>query len=490
MVLNQLHNLQNTQKGPRELHVSTRPTVAVDEIPTGFLVHLSTRNPGTGRVITKRFTLKFAAIKKDKLKLTPPVIQGIIQHLLASVPLEEIRERYDARGMVSLVSHFISKISRRKIYEELRKKFAQDGKMPRIYPRQNAPKNKRAPRRRKGKENVENEAEEEEEDEAEGEDGEIDVAGPGEPSTSTSATAADNGGGGPQNTAQKNFDSTVENTKRQLAQLAIPLPSKQSIFIPEHTGVTFGIIGKSFSGKTHFWVHELNKLNKEQLNAYNAILFFTESTSAEPLSMLKKNVKKKMITMDRFCPSLLAVLKRLNDETKNKFKFLVILDDILELRSMLIIKMVLTLRNSNISTVISIQYEKLLTPSQRSSLHNLYIFNLRTESWEYMLKGYLLGNFKELVPALSERENIGKKRLTPSSIAEILRESMNDYICGYDQRRDQLKIYYKRSGGGGGGSKKRKSAIEGDSESEDDGEPKPAPLVVVDQKKKRKKREK
>lgn len=427
----------------------------MDETPTGFMVHLALKDPSSGKIITKKFSLVYTPQKKEKLQLTPTMMQGVIRHLLSKVPLEEIQSTHASRGMSSLVNHFVKKIGKRKIYEQLRSQFTKKGETPQEYPLSASEERKKQQRELAATRRAENR-----------------IAPEIKKAVVPVATSVeeDEGkkNGKKKNSVQRNFESTLEKTRIELkTRLATSLPEK-SIFVPESTGVTYGIIGKSFSGKTHFWVHELNKLTKEELLAYNAILFFTESTSAEPLAALKKTVKKKMITFDRFCPTILAILKRINDETQNQFKFLVILDDILELRNMLVMKMILTLRNSNISTVISIQYEKLIAPAQRSSLHNLYIFNLRTESWEYMLKGYLLGNFKELIPALSERENIGKRRLTPAAIAEILRETMNDYICGYDQRRDVLKIYYKKKEGKRRKGDKKKRKEVSDDEDEDD----------------------
>jgi len=215
-----------------------------------------------------------------------------------------------------------------------------------------------------------------------------------------------------------------------------PLPPK-SIFTPESSGVTYGIVGKSFSGKTTFIVKELNKLTVEELRMYNGIIFFTESANADPLKDLSERVKEKMILTDRFCPKILQVLKKLNDSTHNMFKFLVIFDDILQLRGMLLTKSILTLRNSNISTVISIQYEKLMNPAQRSSIHNMYIFNLRTESWEYMLRGFILGNIKEMLPSMKQEKSVVK-------VAQNLRQCMDDYILYYDQRRDEIVLWNKK----------------------------------------------
>lgn len=232
--------------------------------------------------------------------------------------------------------------------------------------------------------------------------------------------------------------SMKEEVLKEIESKVTPIPA-ESIFRPESTGVTYAMIGKSFSGKTTFIVNDLNKLTEEQLKAYNAIIFFTESSHAQPLKDLAPHVKTKTILIDRFCPLVLQALKRINDATKNLFKFLVIFDDIISLRGNLITKCILTLRNSNISTVISIQYEKLLSPAQRSSVHNMYLFNLRSESWEFLLKGYLLGNVKELLPqSLGEVKSVVK-------VSQMLRETMDPFILYYNQREDKTFIWNKKT---------------------------------------------
>lgn len=222
---------------------------------------------------------------------------------------------------------------------------------------------------------------------------------------------------------------------KHIESIAQPIPST-SIFIPESTGVTYAMIGKSFSGKTTFIVNELNKLTEEQLRQYNVIVFFTESANAEPLQNLAPHVKSKMVMLDRFCPKILLVMKKLNDATKNMFKFLIIFDDILALRGELVTKCVATLRNSNISTAISIQHDKFINPAQRGSVHNMFIFNLRTESWEYMLRGFILGNVRQLIPPLRDVKSVMK-------VAQSLRETMDDYILYYNQRKDETFIWNK-----------------------------------------------
>jgi len=225
-------------------------------------------------------------------------------------------------------------------------------------------------------------------------------------------------------------------TKQILERIALPSPPT-SVFKPEETGVTYALIGKSMSGKTTFLVNNLNLLTDKELNEYNAIIYFTKSPNASPLEGLDMRIRNRFIMIGRFCPRVLMALKRLNDETDLMFKFLVIFDDILKLRGGLLSECILTLRNSNISTALSIQYEKLMTPAQRASVHNVYIFNLRTEQWEFFLKGFIVGNIKEIVPPLRAVKRVWE-------VAQTMREVMNPYILYYDQRNDKTMFFHKK----------------------------------------------
>ena len=225
-------------------------------------------------------------------------------------------------------------------------------------------------------------------------------------------------------------------TATYMKMLSTPIPP-QSIFVPEPTGVTYACIGKSFSGKTTFIVNELNKLTPTELEAYTAIFFFTTSPNAKPLANLSPHVKTKFILVPRFCTKILHALKKINDETNLAFKFLVIFDDILTLRGPLLDSCILTLRNCNISTMISIQYQKLMTPAQRSSVHKMYIFNLKTPDWEFLLKGFLGGDIRDMIPPLSTLR-------FESRMAMILNKVMGKYILYYNQREDEVQIWNKR----------------------------------------------
>lgn len=205
-----------------------------------------------------------------------------------------------------------------------------------------------------------------------------------------------------------------------------------------NTGATYAVLGPSFSGKTTLLVDGLNRLTRDELDAYDGIFFFTESENAEPLEGLSDRVRAKFMGIYKcFCKQILAVIKKLNDLTKNGFRFLVVFDDITTLRGDAITKMVLTLRNAGISTVLLIQHSKLLNPGQRQSIHHYYIFNLRTEEWVYMLQGFLATHIRDLFPEVANARS--------QETAEFLRSFMRDKIIHFDQRTDTIEFFSKES---------------------------------------------
>jgi len=375
--------------------------VKVAKIKTGYRIAVIYVSPTTNKPKSKAFTLSMSNDHKYASVWNPAVVLGAARRVFMSLRPEDINRRYTPRGLSSLLRNFLRTISRRKSSKHLLSKYETEGLGPDPLLVHNSART---------------------------------------PSIKVpSNTGAAEGSHPLERTVTSNADIEL-NALSDLQRISINLPDAKSAFLPENTGVTYAIIGKSFSGKTTFIVRELNKLNHHQLVAYNAILFFTESTSAEPLKELNGDVRKRMIVMDRFCPRVLQAIKKINNETKNKFKFLVIFDDIIDLRGNLLTKSILTLRNANISTIISIQYEKLLNPAQRSSVHNMYIFNLRSPSWEYMLKGFLMGEVTNKLQSVKD----AKPPLKAARLSQLLNEVMPKFILFYDQRRD-ITTFYKKN---------------------------------------------
>ena len=220
--------------------------------------------------------------KRAKLKLTESLIVGILKKVMHRTTLQEIKSEHSKKGISSLVHNFIKKLSRRKVFEDERDLLEADGAEPEHKPTAPRPKKSLTVKGKTYSPKSEPQP---------------------EPSPKERIDNSTSSG-------MLSLKGAVEN---ELDEVAIPF-TKKSAFAPEETGVTYAAIGKSFSGKTTFLVKQLNLLTKKELRQYNAIVFFTESPFAPPLKDVKPEVRRRMIVMDRFCPTILRMLKRLNDE--------------------------------------------------------------------------------------------------------------------------------------------------------------------------------
>jgi len=80
------------------------------------------------------------------------------------------------------------------------------------------------------------------------------------------------------------------------------------------------------------------------------------------------------------CEDLIGVQRYINQETNNHYNFLNIFDDILNLRyKKLIEELVCKDRNSNISSIISIQDFTMIPPSIRNNVNSFALFKPNTE---------------------------------------------------------------------------------------------------------------
>lgn len=186
------------------------------------------------------------------------------------------------------------------------------------------------------------------------------------------------------------FNST-ESTIKDLADNANPFQSVNDISVwpkggllgvdPENkqTGRSVLFLGASFSGKTYLLVKELNKIYPDE---YDGIFLFTESTNAEDLQRIKPQIRERVRIFKGWKPTVVDFLKKLNDKLQNRFRFLIILDDIVtEKFSKTLSKMILTYRNANISCCVLIQFPSLINKSSRSSFHNVVILGGKSLEW-------------------------------------------------------------------------------------------------------------
>lgn len=197
-------------------------------------------------------------------------------------------------------------------------------------------------------------------------------------------------------------------------------------------GQTHIIFGKSFSGKSTFLVNNINKLKRDD---YFKIIIFTESINCEPFKKLNYE-RLPILLFDRFIPKIVEFLKNINDNTKNRYRFLIIFDDILNVRNNLINKMFCIFRNSNISTVVLTQYTKLITPASRNNCHHIYITNLKPNEFGW---GSILPTLG-ITSSLSKKFKTNNKLLLYEKIAEFMGKNK---ILYYNGKNEEFKFFLR-----------------------------------------------
>ena len=126
-------------------------------------------------------------------------------------------------------------------------------------------------------------------------------------------------------------------------------------------------LGSSFSGKTYWLTDELSRVKEYE---YDLIILFTESVNAKPLQKLRE--RPDLIIKEGFDESIPNFLKNLNNKLKLRFRFLLILDDIIgenSSRQSVLGRMITIFRNSGINTVFLSQYPTLIQKHCRGNFH-------------------------------------------------------------------------------------------------------------------------
>lgn len=196
----------------------------------------------------------------------------------------------------------------------------------------------------------------------------------------------------------KKIKSDIENLL-PLEEICVKNCSKELNFIKmdedNNSGNSIVLIGSSKSGKSTAMMHIYNRyFNKKK---YVSTLFSINShipiykTSGDLIK-----VNKFVNDSER----LIKDMKKINMDSKppNKWKFCILLDDIVDARySRVLNALLLTYRNANFSSLVSIQYPKLLSKSARCSANNLLFFsqNLQ-EGIETVLRSFLGAEFAKM----------------------------------------------------------------------------------------------
>lgn len=176
----------------------------------------------------------------------------------------------------------------------------------------------------------------------------------------------------------------------------IILESKQKLQDgAQKNGVTFALIGSSGCGKStvirKIFIEKIfdKKILIEKGEKKEFIIqIFTESSKSDAFQNLHKDIiiDSKGLDQDNinFC-------YHMNEGYDKKYNFLIILDDVIDIQyKNLVRRMFLTMRNTNISSIISLQYPNLIPKSIRTSVYFTLLFHMNNdEAVEIVVRGWL-----------------------------------------------------------------------------------------------------
>lgn len=151
------------------------------------------------------------------------------------------------------------------------------------------------------------------------------------------------------------------------------------------------LIGQSRSGKSVLIDYIFNRFFTSHIT-----VLFTPNYQSPVYERIRNNPNVSVSPF--FIPHIIGMMNEINQESNNKYKFLIILDDIVDARYKLQLEqLVLSLRNSNISSIIGIQWPPLIKPNVRNNANNVCFFSfLNSEGRKRILTDFLYGMFGDI----------------------------------------------------------------------------------------------
>jgi len=239
----------------------------------------------------------------------------------------------------------------------------------------------------------------------------------GDPSSSAKGDDADDGGSSSSKKRKRNDKNTSpsqhENKQKISKSSWIPLcevliQAKEKMQGPEKAnGITFAFMGSSGCGKStvimKVFIEQIfgKKATRARKDKEYIIQIFTLSAKSDAFKELPKDI---MVDPKGLDEDNINFCYHMNEEYQKKYNFFVMLDDVLDIRYKdLVQRMFLTMRNTNISSLVSIQYPKLIPVSIRTSVYfALFFFFNNDEATEQAVRGWL----SAYLPGKSIREKI------------------------------------------------------------------------------------
>lgn len=210
---------------------------------------------------------------------------------------------------------------------------------------------------------------------------------------------------------------TIDNTINQINYT----PFKLKIDNMDDTGSSTVIFGASKSGKTYLLKNILNDIYSDD---DLIVILFADNIHSAIYSDLNKNI----IKSDKFDPDLIKKIHKIQKKTKNKYKFVIVLDDmILEKSDPQLLKLFLTYRNSKISTLILLQSPTLLCKNSRFNGNNFIFKKCNNSEYVEQVLKFFIGGYDKF-HGLSQNEKIKLFQDITNNYGFVYMDALNDKI--------------------------------------------------------------
>ena len=168
---------------------------------------------------------------------------------------------------------------------------------------------------------------------------------------------------------------------------SIPFRNINTLEIPpDKFGCSIVMYGATRSGKTTLLNYLYDKLFKDYIS-----VLMSNSLQADSY----KRLKKTCVISDLFHQEILKYAYNINHDTKNHYKFLMILDDITDHKfSKEIVKLFTIYRNSRISTICNVQATTMMNKTARANINFVLMGRMNNDlEIEMIIKSYLTSFF-------------------------------------------------------------------------------------------------
>jgi hypothetical protein len=151
-------------------------------------------------------------------------------------------------------------------------------------------------------------------------------------------------------------------------------------------GVSFLLLGSTRSGKSTLMNHIYENYFKDHITTLH-----TNSLQSE----IYKPLKKKGITLPSYYPEMIKDTFKINKETNNKYKFLHIIDDVVDKKNdPTLIQLFTIMRNSRINGIITGQSLTIFNSIARTNINFVILMKLNSDmAIEQVVKSYLRSYF-------------------------------------------------------------------------------------------------